>query len=99
MIYEFADITIKNGSEARFETAVEQAVPLFKNASGCLSMRLERLIETPLRYLIVVGWATLEDHTVGFRTSADYQIWRNLVGEYFDRAPVVQHTQVAVSGF
>ncbi len=62
-------------------------------------MRLERSIETPLRYLIVIGWATLENHTVGFRTSADYQIWRNLVGEYFDGAPVVHHTQVAVTGF
>jgi heme-degrading monooxygenase HmoA len=99
MIYEFADITIKNGSAACVEITVEQAVPLFKSASGCLSMRLERSIETPLRYLIVVGWATLEDHTVGFRTSADYQIWRNLVDEYFDGAPVVQHTQVAASGF
>ena len=99
MIYEFADIKVKEGSQADFETAVEQAVPLFKRASGCMSMRLERSIETPWRYLIVVGWATLEDHTVGFRTSPDYQTWRDLVGGYFDGAPVVQHTEVAVSGF
>ena len=99
MINEFADITVKEGSQADFETAVEQAVPLFRRASGCLSMRLERSIEFPLRYLIVVGWATLEDHTVGFRASPDYQTWRNLVGGYFVGAPVVQHTEAAVSGF
>jgi heme-degrading monooxygenase HmoA len=99
MIYEFAVIVIKDGSKERFEAAVEQAVPLFKRVSGCKSMRLQRSIETPLRYLMVIGWATLEDHTVGFRNPADYQVWRNLVGEHFDGAPVVEHTEDAISGF
>ncbi|MGD0106376.1 MAG: hypothetical protein ABSC06_20410 [Rhodopila sp.] len=36
---------------------------------------------------------------VGFRHSADYPVWRNLVADHFDGAPVVQHTEVTISGF
>lgn len=41
MIYEIAVIMVKDGSEECFEAAVEEAVSLFKRASGCLSMRLD----------------------------------------------------------
>jgi heme-degrading monooxygenase HmoA len=99
MITELAQLTIKTDSGEQFEAAVAMAAPLFQRARGCRSMRLERGIEDPDSYLLVVEWETLEDHEVHFRQSADFQEWRRLVGEYFSVAPKVTHTRKALTGF
>jgi heme-degrading monooxygenase HmoA len=83
MILEIAQIDVKPGTETDFEGAVAKAAPLFKNAKGCIAMELQRSIEKPSRYRLFVRWETLEDHTVGFRSSPAFQEWRGLVGAYF----------------
>jgi heme-degrading monooxygenase HmoA len=99
MIHEVAAILIVAGTEKQFERGFADAVSLFKRAKGCRSLRLERSVEDPLRYLVIVGWETLDDHIVGFRNSADYELWRELVGGYFAAPPSVDHTEIAVDGF
>lgn len=99
MIHEIAEITIKPDTRAAFEAAVREAVPLFQRATGCLSMRIERTIERPETYRLVIGWATLENHTVDFRGSEDFQAWRGLVGGFFAEPPKVEHTETVVTGF
>ena len=99
MVFEFADIEIKPGEEAAFEAAVAKAVPLFQRAKGCSGMELQRSVEKPSKYRLVVKWASVEDHTVHFRGSADFQEWRRLVGPHFASAPVVEHTQTVLTGF
>ncbi|MEL6555832.1 MAG: antibiotic biosynthesis monooxygenase, partial [Cyanobacteria bacterium J06621_11] len=34
---------------------------------------------------------TLEAHTKGFRTSAEYQDWKALLHHYYDPFPTVEH--------
>ena len=99
MILESAEILVKAGMEEQFEAGVREAAPLFRRARGCLSMRLERGIENPRAYRLLVQWATLENHTVDFRSSDDCQAWRRLVGDCFDGAPVVSHLATAFDGF
>lgn len=99
MIFEIAALRIQPGSNAAFEAAVAEAVPLFRRARGCLSMRLEHCIERTDGYRLVVGWDTLEDHTVHFRGSADFQAWRALAGPYFAAPPEVEHMHPVLSGF
>ena len=99
MIYEIAQIDVKPGSENEFEAGVRKAAPLFKRAKGCHSMKLERGIEKPDRYRLVVGWETLENHTVDFRGSADFQEWRSLVGHCFAAPPEVEHVQEVISSW
>jgi quinol monooxygenase YgiN len=99
MFLEIARIDVKPGSEAAFEASVEQAVPLFQRAKGCSSMRLHRSVEVPTRYRLMVQWETVENHTVDFRGSADFQEWRRLVGGYFAQPPAVEHTQALKLGF
>jgi heme-degrading monooxygenase HmoA len=95
MITEIASIEIKPGTETAFETAVKNALPLFARARGCQGMELSRSIEHPSQYRLFVSWETLENHTVDFRGSPDFQEWRKLVGHYFAGAPQVEHvTQV-----
>lgn len=99
MIYELAEFEIKDGHGAAFEAAVQQAVPLFQRAKGCKSMRLDRVIERANTYHLVIAWETLENHTVDFRGSEDFQTWRGLVGQYFASTPKVEHTDNVVAGF
>ncbi|QDG65427.1 antibiotic biosynthesis monooxygenase [Pseudarthrobacter sp. NIBRBAC000502772] len=99
MIREIATLTITPGSETEFEAAVAQAAPLFQRAPGALSFMVERSIEDPAQYTLTVGWTTLEDHTVGFRGSQEFQQWRELVGPFFAAPPMVRHLQHIYQGF
>ena len=93
MIYEIAEIQVKPDTHTAFEAAVAQALPLFQRSKGFQALRLNRLIERPDTYQLVIQWATLEDHTVGFRGSPEFQSWRELVGGFFVAPPKVEHSQ------
>jgi heme-degrading monooxygenase HmoA len=99
MVLESAEIIIKPGMEDQFEAGVSQAVALFRRAPGCLAMQLQRGIENPSAYRLLVQWRTLEDHTVHFRSSADFLEWRRLVGHCFESSPVVTHLGTALVAF
>ena len=99
MILEIAQIEVKAGMEQAFEEGAAKAVPLFQNAQGCHGMELQRSIENPRRYRLIVQWETVEDHTVHFRNSADFQTWRELVSHCFEKPPEVEHTRQALKGF
>ena len=99
MILESAELLIKPGMEEQFEAGVRQATPLFERARGCAGMQLQRGIENPRAYRLLVRWQTLEDHTVHFRGSEDFQEWRRLVGHCFDGAPTVTHLDTVLEGF
>lgn len=96
MIREIATLTIAPETAAAFEAAVAQAKPLFLAAEGCSAMALERVIEEPGSYRLMVMWDTLEAHTVTFRSSPAFQQWRALAGPFFTEPPVVVHSEVAV---
>ena len=99
MITEIAQIDVKPGMESEFESGVKNAAPLFKRAKGCHGMEIQRSIEKPQRYRLIVKWETVENHTVDFRNSPDFQEWRKHVGHCFAQPPEVEHTAQAVLGF
>lgn len=99
MVLEIAQIEVKPGMEPEFEAGVKTAGPLFKRAKGCTGMELQRSVEHPSRYRLFVKWNTLENHTVDFRGSPDFQEWRKLVAHCFASPPAVEHTHEAVRGF
>ena len=99
MIHEIATIDVKPGMESAFERGVSEAAALFQRARGCRSFSLQRVIERPTRYRLVVGWDSVEDHTVHFRESADFQAWRALVGHCFEGPPQVEHVTTAIAAF
>jgi heme-degrading monooxygenase HmoA len=74
-----------------FESAFAQASSIISAMPGYISHQLQRCIEVPDRYLLLVNWASLEAHTVGFRGSPDYQRWRQLLHHFYDPFPVVEH--------
>ncbi len=99
MILEIAQIDVTLGKEAEFEAGVAKAVALFKRAKGCEGVTLQRSHEKPSRYRLFIKWTTLEDHTVGFRGSDDFQKWRELVAPFFAAPPEVEHVNEVMSGF
>ncbi|TXS90305.1 antibiotic biosynthesis monooxygenase [Parahaliea maris] len=99
MIYEIAEIDVTPGSEAEFEAAVAQASEHFRGAQGCRSLKLERGIEHPARYRLVVGWDSVEDHMETFRSSEGFQHWRRLASPFFAGAPRVEHVSCVLDAF
>jgi quinol monooxygenase YgiN len=93
MIREIATLTIDPLRSAEFEAAVAQARPLFLAAEGCHAMRIDRVIETPEVYHLIVEWETLAHHMEIFRNSEAFQTWRSLAGPFFTQAPSMVHTQ------
>ena len=95
MILELADIRIHAGQNAAFEAAVARGLKDIIDATqGFQGYKLNRGIESPERYVLQVFWATLEDHTVGFRQSPAFGEWRAVVGPFFASAPVVEHFEL-----
>jgi quinol monooxygenase YgiN len=99
MVLEIAQIDVKPGMEKDFEAGVKSAVPLFKRAKGCKGASLQRSHEKPSRYRLFLQWDALENHTVDFRGSADFQEWRKLVGHCFESPPNVEHVTEVMRGF
>jgi heme-degrading monooxygenase HmoA len=92
MILEIADIHINAGQQADFEKAVNLAMStIFAKAKGFRGHQLRHSIETPDRYVLLLNWDTLEDHTVAFRGSVLFTEWRSLIGAYFAKPPYVEH--------
>lgn len=91
MILELAVLNVRPGQEAAFEGAFAEARAIIAASPGCLGHELQRCLETPGRYVLLVRWQTLEDHTVGFRQSLAYQRWRALLHHFYDPFPVVEY--------
>jgi heme-degrading monooxygenase HmoA len=94
MILEVAMLNLKPGTSAEYEAAFAQAAPLIASMPGYVSHELQRCLEVPDRYVLLVRWQTLEDHTVGFRGSEAYQEWRRLLHHFYDPFPTVEHFEL-----
>lgn len=97
MILEAAILNVRAGQETEFEQAMRRAQPLIAATPGFEGLKVHRCIETPNRYLLLVNWRSLEDHTVGFRQSARYQQWRDLLHHFYEPFPTVEHYGDAIS--
>jgi heme-degrading monooxygenase HmoA len=98
MITEHAILDVRPGREREFESAFAKAKPIIAGMPGFRSLTLKRCIETPSRFLLLVEWQRLEDHTVGFRMSEGYENWRSLLHHFYDPFPIVEHFSSVASG-
>ena len=98
MILEHADITIAPGRNAEFEEAIQRGIAtVIAKAKGFRDAQVHRGIESPERYLLTIHWDTLESHTVDFRGGPLFPAWREIVGPFFAKPPVVEHFELAAS--
>ncbi len=91
MVLEVATLSVRAGQTGAFEAAFAQAEPIIRAAEGYLSHELNRCVETRDRYILLVRWKSIEDHTERFRNSAPFQEWRRLLHHFYDPAPSIAH--------
>ena len=91
MILEVAVLNVRIGSEAAYEAAFERASSIISARPGYISHQLQRCIEIPNRYILLVHWESLEAHTVGFRGAPEYHEWKRLLHHFYEPLPTVEH--------
>ncbi|WP_088105861.1 antibiotic biosynthesis monooxygenase family protein [Halalkalibacter urbisdiaboli] len=91
MILEAVMLQVKKGMEKDYEEALSQASKIISSMKGYVSHELQRCMEVEGKYLLLVQWETLEDHTVGFRQSNEYQEWKTQLHHFYDPFPTVEH--------
>lgn len=98
MILEAAALNVRPGQAAAFEQTFAEAQAILSSMDGYISHQLQRCLETPGKYLLLVEWRSLEDHTVGFRQCADYVEWKRLLHHFYDPFPTVEHFETVRRG-
>ncbi|MDQ0095902.1 antibiotic biosynthesis monooxygenase family protein [Paeniglutamicibacter psychrophenolicus] len=91
MITEHALLPVIAGMEDEFMAAFEQTRPFISATEDFGGLQLSRSIETPNHFLLLVSWASVEAHTVGFRGSGNYRHWKALLHRFYEPFPVVEH--------
>jgi heme-degrading monooxygenase HmoA len=97
VITEHALLEVVAGRETEFVAAMERAKALIAETPGFVSLRVERCLERPKCFLLLVAWERLEDHTEGFRGSSVYEQWREALHHFYDPFPVVEHFETVVT--
>jgi heme-degrading monooxygenase HmoA len=96
VITEHALLLVIPGREEEFLVAMERAKNLIASSPGFVSLKVERCLERPNNFLLLVEWQSLEDHTGGFRGSPAYEEWRAALHHFYDPFPLVQHFETVV---
>jgi heme-degrading monooxygenase HmoA len=96
MILEVAILYIKKGEEIKFENDFDAAGKYISSMKGYQQHSLRKCQEQSNKYILLVNWEKLEDHTIGFRQSEYYQEWKKLLHHYYDPFPVVEHYETVI---
>jgi heme-degrading monooxygenase HmoA len=96
MILEVAILNIKRGQEKQFVIDFATAGQFISSIQGYLKHSLLKCIEQNNKYILLVEWKNLEDHTIGFRESSQYLEWKKLLHNYYDPFPTVEHYKLII---
>lgn len=90
-VLEVAILHVIAGQREAFEAAFAEAQSIISSMDGYLGHELQRCLEHSNQYVLLVRWRSLDDHTTGFRQSAEYGRWKALLHHFYDPFPVVEH--------
>ena len=91
MVLEIATLNIIPGKADEFEANFEKAQEIISSIKGYRGHQFQKCVEVADKYLLLVSWEKLEDHTIGFRKSAEYLGWKKLLHHFYAPFPVVEH--------
>jgi heme-degrading monooxygenase HmoA len=91
MILEAVILNVIPSQTEAFETNFRLASEFITKAKGYITHELQKCMEVENKYLLLIKWETLEDHTIGFRNSAEYLEWKKLLHYFYDPHPIVEH--------
>ena len=96
MILEVAMLNVKIGQERQFELDFARAGQYISSINGYIRHSLRRCLEQNNKYILLVDWENLDDHTIGFRQSPQYLEWKRLLHHYYEPFPTVEHYELVV---
>ncbi len=79
MVLEIAQYTAQPGKAEEFQAGLLKGVEIIRRAKGCISATPRRQIEDPEKFILLIEWETLEDHTIGFRGSPSFLDYRSQI--------------------
>ena len=91
MVLEAVMLQVKPDMEKDYEEAFREASKIISTMKGYQSHELQRCMEVEGKYLLLVRWETLENHTIEFRQSKGYQEWKEQLHHFYDPFPTVEH--------
>jgi heme-degrading monooxygenase HmoA len=91
VVLEVAMLHVRPGQGRAFEAAFAEAQAVIASMPGYRGHELQRCLEVPDKYVLLVRWRSVEDHERGFRTSPQYRTWKRLLHHFYDPFPVVEH--------
>lgn len=90
-ILEAVILYIKQNQQVEFEHNFRIASEIISKMNGYIEHELQKCLEVENKYLLLIKWKSLEDHTVGFRESDEYQEWKSLLHHFYEPFPIVEH--------
>lgn len=96
MVLEVATLFIKPGQSAGFERDFAIAGQYISSIKGYNGHKLQRCLEQAGKYILLVEWEKIEDHTISFRESEVYLKWKDLLHHYYDPFPIVEHFETVL---
>ena len=98
MILEVADFRIAADQSDAFDAAFARAVDsLVSKSVGFRGYSANRCIETPGRYVMLLHWDTVENHTVDFREGPLFADFLAIIGPFLTAAPIVEHFNIVAT--
>ncbi len=91
MVTEVAVLQVKENESPNFEVAFHKAQLIITVMKGYIKHELLKCIEAKEKYILIIRWQTLEDHTEGFRKSVEYNQWKRLLHHFYKPFPIVEH--------
>jgi len=91
VILEIATLRVRTGDQAAFEAAFDKAQRLLPGIDGYASHELRGSLECAQTYVLLTEWHAIEDVTLGFRKSADFARWHQLLASFVERPPQIDY--------
>jgi quinol monooxygenase YgiN len=83
--------TIQQDKHSSFEQAYTDAAKYLQQSPYCLGYQLIHGNEEPDHYILIIHWTSKEDHLNGFRKSAAFMPFYNLVKPFFANIEEMKH--------
>ena len=93
MILELADFRTTDAAD--FEAGMHEVAGVIASADGYQGHTVQRSIETPGRFMLIVRWESLAAHQ-GFRDSPAFETWKARLGPHREGA-FVEHSETVLT--
>jgi heme-degrading monooxygenase HmoA len=94
VLVEHSELTVKPGAEDEFHAVITgKGVPLLQSVDGVTSVQVGRGVENPSKFMLLVGWETMDAHTAYGGTPKSLEL-RGIMGPYL-AGGAMEHFEIA----